>query len=188
MQSMESAVAERNSALQAATDELAGMMTGGAGGGSGTLKPSVGMEARARHLEAERARLESEKAQLERSVRDMKSSLEHSEGARRGLEAQLSGLGAEESELAKERALRQAAERRLAEAEASMRRLDQALKRSGTKLDVDVFQDVRSATLVCIVLAVQKLTQPSPTQPAGARFDGVLRGADGGGATRRRAH
>lgn len=145
MQSMESAVAERNSALKATSDELAGMLTAGGGaGGPGSLKPPVGMEARARHLEAERARLESEKAQLERSVRDMKSSLEHSEGARRGLEAQLSGLGKEETELAKERALRQAAERRLAEAEASMRRLDQALKRSGTKLDTDVFQDVRA--------------------------------------------
>lgn len=114
------------------------------GGGPGSLKPSVGMEARARHLEAEKARLESEKLALERQMRDMKLSLTSSEAGRKRLEGQLEVVGKEEGALAKERTLRVDAEKRLAEAELRMKRLSAALERSGTKLDVNVFADVKA--------------------------------------------
>lgn len=43
-----------------------------------------------------------------------------------------------------ERALRKRLERKLQIAEESLKRLDGALRRSGVKLDVDVFADVRT--------------------------------------------
>jgi ferritin-like metal-binding protein YciE len=61
----------------------------------------------------------------------MKLSLSSSEAGRKRLEGQLVGLGKQEGELSKERALRQEAEKRLAEAESRMKRLSSALERSG---------------------------------------------------------
>ena len=115
-----------------------------AGGGSGSLKPAVGMEARARLLESEKARLESEKLSLERQMRDMKLSLTSSEAGRKRLEGQLDSVGKQEGELSKERALRVEAEKKLAEAELRMKRLSAALEKSGTKLDLNIFADVRA--------------------------------------------
>jgi len=46
--------------------------------------------------------------------------------------------------LLKERQLRKRVERKLQIAEDSLKRLDHALKRSGVKLDVDVFADVKT--------------------------------------------
>ncbi len=50
----------------------------------------------------------------------------------------------EEGDLVKERQLRKRLERKLQIAEDSLKRLDGALRRSGVKLDVDVFADVKT--------------------------------------------
>lgn len=56
----------------------------------------------------------------------------------------MSQLNNEEGDLAKERQLRKRLERKLQIAEDSLKRLDGALRRSGVKLDVDVFADVKT--------------------------------------------
>lgn len=109
------------------------------------------VERRARQLEDEKLRLEREKMVLERSVRDMaqttaklQSDYEGAEAARKHLEAQMADLSNEEGDLAKERQLRKRLERKLQIAEDSLKRLDAALRRTGVKLDVDVFADVKT--------------------------------------------
>jgi WW domain/PH domain len=109
------------------------------------------MQRRARALEQEKLLLEREKAALEKSVRDMasttaqlQSNLMDAEESKKRLEFQMKDLSNEEGDLAKERALRRRLERKLQIAEESLKRLDAALKRSGAKLDVDVFADVKT--------------------------------------------
>lgn len=109
------------------------------------------LETKAKNLEEEKLRLEHEKNSLERSVRDLSSStqqlqstLQSAEEHRKQLEHQLRDISSSEADLAKERQLRKRLERKLQIAEDSLKRLDQALKRSGVKLDVDVFADVKT--------------------------------------------
>lgn len=133
----------RAGALRRANDEFDSLSARPEGGVPGALKPAPGMEARAALLMEEKSRLEKEKLALERAVRDMKLSLDSSEGARRALEAQLEHVGKEEGDLAKERAMREALERKLAAAEASLQRLNMALRKGGVTLPDDVFADVK---------------------------------------------
>lgn len=122
------------------------------GGVSGMSRAEIqAIEARARHLEEEKIRLEQEKRSLERSVRDMaattatlQSSLNNAEEMKRALQEQMQSLSSEETDLMKERQMRIRLERKLKIAEDSLRRLDGALRRSGVKLDVDVFADVKT--------------------------------------------
>lgn len=109
------------------------------------------VERRAAQLESEKMMLEREKVALERSVRDMKNStdairnqLESSEAARKRLETELNDLNNEEGDLATERQMRKRLERKLQIAEDSLKRLDGALRKSGVKMDVDVFSDVKT--------------------------------------------
>ena len=109
------------------------------------------VERRAAQLEAEKIMLEREKIALERSVRDMKNStdamrnqLESTEAARKRLETELHDLNNEEGDLATERQMRKRLERKLQIAEDSLKRLDGALRKSGVKMDVDVFADVKT--------------------------------------------
>lgn len=147
---LRSAIDERAAALAGANAEYARVKAlldagGGAAGADGAVAD------RARALEEEKLHLEREKMALERSVRDladsasvMRSKLDSAEEQRKHLEGQLSKLSSEEGDLAKERQLRRRLERKLQIAEDSLKRLDSALKRSGVKLDVDVFADVKT--------------------------------------------
>lgn len=116
---------------------------------SGSL--SQELENKAKALEEQKLSLEHEKNALERSVRDLSSStqqlqstLQSAEEQRKQLESQLRDIGHSEADLAKERQLRKRLERKLQIAEDSLKRLDQALKRSGVKLDIDIFADVKT--------------------------------------------
>lgn len=157
---IQAAVEERNAALAASTAEYEKVQAALLAAANGTLTLSPGsaasvangeLEARARVLEEEKMRLEHEKAVLERSVHDLSSSTEQlqntlrsAEEQRKQLEEHLREISKAEQDLASERQLRRRLERKLQIAEDSLKRLDEALRRSGVKLDVDVFADVKT--------------------------------------------
>jgi chromosome segregation ATPase len=144
------AIEERSAALAGADAEYARVQAVMATGGGSAADNAV-VEERARALEDEKLHLEREKMALERSVRDLtesslilRSNLDSAEAQRAAMESQLGRLNAEEGDLHKERQLRKRLERKLQIAEDSLKRLDSALRRSGVKLDVDVFADVKT--------------------------------------------
>jgi predicted RNase H-like nuclease (RuvC/YqgF family) len=109
------------------------------------------LEQRARALEEEKLRLEREKIALERGMREMtattqalRSDLSSAEQQRARLEGQLRDMSSEDTELSAERQMRKRLERKLQIAEDSLKRLDHALRKSGVKLDIDVFADVKT--------------------------------------------
>ncbi|CAE7708472.1 PLEKHD1, partial [Symbiodinium sp. KB8] len=109
------------------------------------------MEAKAKALEAEKARMEELASKLESQVDEMS-------GARQELTRELDAMRLEAEEmtakvedsakladkLKKEQSKRKKLEKKLRIAEDSLKRLDEALRRSGVKLDIDVFADVRT--------------------------------------------
>lgn len=148
------AIADANAEYEKVQESLARARAGGGdsggvfgGGGGGDMDA---IENRGRQLEEEKMRLEREKLSLERTMREMtattqqlRSTLSTAEEQKARLEGQLRDMSSEDTSLSSERQMRKRLERKLQIAEDSLKRLDNALRKSGVKLDIDVFADVK---------------------------------------------
>ena len=74
----------------------------------------------------------------------LRSDLTSAEQQKARLQNQLRDMSSEDTELSTERQMRKRLERKLQIAEDSLKRLDHALRKSGVKLDIDVFADVKT--------------------------------------------
>jgi len=115
-------------------EELAAAKLASQGGSDEAIAAA---EARALELEAEKSRVVAEAAGLKLRVDEMEASAED-------LRRQLDDVKSQSKALKEETKERRKLEMRLRVAEGSVRKLDDALRRGGHKLDVDVFGDVRT--------------------------------------------